>query len=643
MLQSIRDKSKGWLAYIIVGFISIPFLFWGIQQYIGVGGELVAAKVNDTEITLRDFQRTLQQQQQQMRSMLGGKVPAEMLQGSAIQQSVVSNMVREELLRQYSMSKGLRVSDNQLLNEIRGQESFQEEGTFSKQKYDRLLEQQRLTKSGFEYQVRTSMQLDQFQSALASSAFIPINNQKDFLGLKGQKRKIDYVIFDKEQFRASASLGAEEIEKYYQENQQNYLTEEQVKISFIVLDVAELASQVSVDNDALQAFYEQEQDLYTTPEARKVSHILIKASQEDAPDKTADAEKRANDIHEKIVAGSDFFEVAKEASEDKLSAENGGDLGLISPGDMDPAFEKALFSLSADSISEPVKTAQGYHILKLTEVKPAKAKSFDEAKADVEKEYRQREAEQILIEKSELLVTMSYENPDSLVPVSDALGIEVKTSDWFTRKQGKEIAAEQQVRQAAFLPEVLQQKRNSDVIETADGKQIVLRLADHNPSSPRPLDEVKDSISQQLVDNILRDKVKALGQAKLETLRQGNDLNSIAVEVGAELKSPGFITREDEKVPAEIRTSIFTLASLNNGESVPAGTVMNDGNYALINMTEVEIPEVSVEDKNSANLVGSIKGGYQQREFEAVYQALESRADIKVYNENLGGNDGAPQ
>ena len=198
MLQSIRDKSKGWLAYLIVGFISIPFLFWGIQQYIGVGGELVAATVNDTEISMRNFQRSLQQQQQQMRTMFGGKVPAEMLQGSAIQQSVVSNMVREELLRQYSTDKGLRVSDNQLLNEIRGQEAFQEEGRFSKQKYERLLEQQRLTKSGLvgSGDVYKRQQLDQFQGSLGSSAFISASSQKDFLGLKGQKRKIDYLVFD---------------------------------------------------------------------------------------------------------------------------------------------------------------------------------------------------------------------------------------------------------------------------------------------------------------------------------------------------------------------------------------------------------------------------------------------------------------
>jgi len=635
MLQSIRDKSKGWLAYLIVGFISIPFLFWGIQQYIGVGGELVAAKVNDTEISMRDFQRSLQQQQQQMRSMFGGKVPAEMLQGSAIQQSVVSNMVREELLRQYSTDKGLRVSDNQLLNEIKGQESFQEEGRFSKQKYERLLAQQRLTKSGFEYQVRTSMQLDQFQGSLGSSAFISASSQKDFLGLKAQKRKIDYLVFDKEKYRSSVSSGADEIKKYYEDNQQNYVTEEQVKISYIILDEAELARQVSVDNEALQTFYEQEQDLYTIPEARKVSHILIKASQEVGQDKLTTAENKAKDIHAKIVAGADFIETAKKFSEDKLSSENGGDLGLISPGDMDPAFEKALFSLSVGSISEPIKTPQGYHILKLTEVKPEKQKTFEEAKAEIEKEYRQREAEQILIEKSEQLVTLSYENADSLEPVSDALGIKIKTSDWISRDQGQEIAAEEQVRQAAFLPEVLQQKRNSDVIETADGKQIVLRLAEHRPSSPKPLDEVKELIGKQLVEKAIKEKAKELGQAKLGALRQGADLSSIAAEVGAELKSPGFITREDEKVPTEIRDSIFTLSSINNGKSVSVGVEMNDGNYALVSMVEVEIPEVSLDDKSSSKLIGSIKGNYQQREFDAVYQALESRSDVMVYNENL--------
>jgi peptidyl-prolyl cis-trans isomerase D len=635
MLQSIRDKSKGWLAYVIVGFISIPFLFWGIQQYLGVGGELVAAKVNDTEISLRDFQQTLQQQQQRMRSMLGGKVPAEMLQGTAIQQSVINNMVREELLSQYALSEGLRISDNLLLEEVAKLEPFLENGVFSKQKYERLLEQQRLTKSGFEHQVRTGMQLEQFQRALTVSSFIPSSSEKDFLGLKGQKRKIDYVILDKKQFIASSPPSSEKIKKYYKENQQEFLSEERVKINYIILDQAELASQLEVDDAALRTFYEQERDLYTIPEARKVSHILIKTISGEEQGQLVDAEKRAKDIHGKIVAGGDFFKLAKEVSEDKLSAEKGGDLGFISPGDMDPSFEKALFALSVDGISDLVKTPQGYHILKLTEIKPEKTKSFDEAKMEVEKEYRQRQAEQALIEKSEQLVTLSYENSESLDLVSDALGIKVKASDWFNRSQGKGIAAEQQVRQAAFLPEVLQQKRNSEVVETDDGKQVVLRLLDYQPSTPKPLGEVKDSISQQLIDDAAREKVKELGQAKLEVLRKGGDLKSIAAEVKAEVKSPGFIERENNKVPVEIRDVSFTLFSPENGQNVSTGIEMADGNYALINLIEVQIPKVSLDDEKSTSLLDSVKSGYQQREFEAVYQAMESRADIQIYSENL--------
>lgn len=635
MLQSIRDRSKGWLAYVIVGFISIPFLFWGIQQYLEVGGQLSVAKVNDTEISLRDFQRSLQQQQQQMRSMFGGKIPAEMLQGNAIQQSVVSSMVRNELLRQYADNEGLRISDNQLLGAIRGLDTFHVDGKFDKQQYARLLEQQRLSKAGFEHQVRTGMQTDQLQVALASSIFIPVKSKKDFLGLKGQKRKISYLLLDREQFRSSASPGEQEIEKYYQDNQLKYVTEERVKISYITLDEAELAKQVSVDDDALRGFYEQHQDLYTSPEARKVSHILIKTSADDDQDKIADAWSRAKETLIKIEAGGDFFAIAKETSEDKLSAEQGGDLGFIYPGDMDPAFEKSLFALSVDDISEPVKTAQGYHLLKLVDIQPAKTRAFDEARADVEREYRQRQAEQVLIDKSEQLVTLSYENHESLEPVADALGIEIKTSDWISRDQGQDIAGLPEIRRAAFLPEVLQQKRNSDVIETPDGKQIVLRLADHQPSSPKPLAEVKDTISRQLVDNFMRDQVRDLGEEKLQALRQGSDLASIAAEIGAETQLPGFITRDDKAVPVEIRERTFTMAAQKSGQAVSAGVELSDGNYALISLTEVEIPEVSLDDKESASLIGSIEGGYQQREFEAAYRALESRADIKIFSETL--------
>ncbi len=629
MLQSIRDKTSGLLAYVIVALISIPFLLWGVQEYLGGGGERVVAKVNSEEISFNDLKQATQMQQQRLRQMFGGNVPAGVLEGGAMQQNALNELIKASLLRQYTQDSGFRTSDAQVIENIKAERAFHVDGQFSEARFSQLIEAQRMSTTGFENNVRADLQKNQFQQALADSSFVTVENKKKFLALRGQQRLSQYLILENSKLGEGISISDEQINSYFEKNQQLYLSEERVKLAYVVLDVGEIEKSVDVTEDALLQLYEQEQDAYATPESRKAAHLLI----ESTADTEASAEEKAKQLLAQIQAGKSFAELAKEFSADTLSAKNGGDLGFIAPGDMDAEFEKSLFDLNVGEVSKPVKTAQGFHLIKLQEIKAKQVKSFSDSKTAIEKEYRAREASRILVDKSEQLLTLSYESPESLEPVADAIGSKIQFSDWITRGQGSGIGSEIKIRNAAFLQDVLNGK-NSDVVELADGRQIVVRIAEHEEASPKPLETVRESIALQLKLNESKALTKKTGEEKLAELNSGGSLAAIATQVGQTLPESQFIDRNNKDILAEIVKALFQADAPQAGKATVGGLVLANGDYALIQVSELKTPEVELTDTTELT-ASAVLANNNQREFNAAYRAIESRADLAVFQDVL--------
>ncbi|HDR7795215.1 TPA: peptidylprolyl isomerase PrsA [Bacillus luti] len=103
----------------------------------------------------------------------------------------------------------------------------------------------------------------------------------------------------------------------------------------------------------------------------KASHILVSD------------ENEAKEIKKKLDAGTSFEELAKQESQDMISKEKGGDLGYFSSGTMTPEFETAAYKLKVGQISDPVKSPNGYHIIKLTGKKDLQP--YDEVKGSIRK------------------------------------------------------------------------------------------------------------------------------------------------------------------------------------------------------------------------------------------------------------------
>ena len=301
------------------------------------------------------------------------------------------------------------------------------------------------------------------------------------------------------------------------------------------------------------------------------------------------------------MANKDFAALAAEVSDDKLTAKTGGDLGLFNAGVMEKSFEDAASALKLGEVSNPVKSAFGYHLIKVTELVPGEVKPFDSVKNEVTKAYQKAQAENAFYEAGETLTEMSYENPDNLKTVADALGITIKKSALFTKDKGDGIAADEKIRNAAFTEEVLQ-GNNSTPIELGTDRLVVLRMLEHKAAAARELKDVKkDIVAVLLADKAKQQAVEKAKQIKAR-LQAGESIQAVAAENKLQVKTVAGLTRSKEDVPLPLSQAIFKAAKPVGGKPTVFIAELPAGEQVVVSLSKVKEGVMTEDDKKQMEL-----------------------------------------
>lgn len=631
MLLAIREKAQGWIAWAIVIFISIPFALWGIQEYLGVGGEPVVAKVNDREITERQLDQRTREQREWLRERLGNAYRADLFPEADMKREVLDRTIDNLVLVEATNDWNLRMGDEAVRASIRSIPSFQNQGQFDPQAYEIALRNSGLTSARFEEGRRQDLVLAQLRKAITDSAFITKQDLELTLRLQGQKRRFDYVTIPLDPFLESIQVGDDSLQAHYQKNAEQYRIEERVKVDYLLLDIDTVARGIEVSDIQLQDYFEQHRNEFHAPEERKARHILFKL--EKGADEEAEAKVRqaASEVREQLIGGASFEEMAKLHSSDSGSADIGGDIGWIEPGLMGDEFDKAAFALPQGEVSEPVKTSFGYHLIQIDQVRGGSDATLADVKDQVDENYRRSEAERLFYDQAEQLADLSYENPDSLDSAVEMLGLEIRQSDWIPRSgvtQGD--LASPKVVAAAFSEDVLKEGRNSEIIELAQEKLIVLRTTAHEETRLPSFDEVKAQVTE---DAKHAEAIKAAATAGKEAMAQvkgGANLAALAEEKAWQFKSLDLVDRTATDVPAEIRKLAFDLAK-PSAEAPSYGEIaLANGGYSLIALHEVmdgEVPKEADSMKAASEIMARRLGDY---DFNAMTKSLRAKADIEI-------------
>jgi peptidyl-prolyl cis-trans isomerase D len=296
------------------------------------------------------------------------------------------------------------------------------------------------------------------------------------------------------------------------------------------------------------------------------------------------------------------------------------------------AFEKAAFALQKDELSAVVKTEAGYELIKVTEIKPQIQQTFADAKEQIEKNYRKEKAEKLFQEQVETLNTVAFENDASLDPAAQAVGLEVQTSDWFSRAGGKDFTAEQKVLAEVFTESVFEQAKNSNLIELSNTDVTVIRIANKEVPVLKPLEDVSEQIKQTIIDTDTRKLVNEKGEALLAKLKSSGDWSSLA-DLNATVEAVekfSTIDRKAVKPFTEVISKVFSMNTPIENKSVFSNTIMPAGDYIVIALTRVKDGDTGAVDDTARDLYATAMGA---RERSAVIGALREEADVVIIKE----------
>lgn len=625
MLQTIHDKAKGWIAYAIVGFISIPFALFGINSYMEGGATKAAAVVNGEEVPAQEVQQELARIRQQFGQM------ANQLGDDSLKTMALNNVVNQVLLRQKAKEEGYRASTEDVATAIAEISVFQKDGQFDKATYESFLASQRRNQLAFEQQMRDDLTNGQFREGVQATAFATKAQMEQYQTLRNQKRELELFTVKAASFEPQVQVTDEQITKYYDEHKSQFMTEEKVKVAYIDLNLDALAKTVNVDEAGLQAFYDEHKDRYLAPETRNTSHILVAVAD---PAQDAEAKKKIDALYADIQAGKKSFEeAAKTDSDDKATAELAGVVGDVAIGSWDPDFEKAVFAAEVNKLSEPVKTGAGYELIRVNSIKPAVQKTYEEVKAQVEQDYRRAEADKLFMDGAEKLQTVAYEQSGDLSPAAKAVNANIQESAWLTRTKGDGVLADPKLLAAAFSDEVLKEGKNSELIQVSETQAIVLRSSSQEPAAQKPLEEVKPEITAILKAQGARQLASQKGDELLAQAKTSGwaALDASGLGKAEAIEKPGFIQRTGSSLAPEVLAKAFTMPHPAKDQLNWDKVVLANGDYTVISLKAVEEGANTLEE-NSAQIYGNVNGA---RELEAAMEDLRARSEIELHPENI--------
>ena len=572
MLQSIRDGSRSWGAKIIIGVMVAAMALFGIESLFGLFGSDPdeVASVNGQPIMRQQVELGVQ------RALRSGQVPPE--QERALRSDMLDQLITQELLSQYAEEGGFAVSEEQLDQLIVSLPEFHDQdGRFSAEVFRNRLAGAGYTPLSFREELRVDIQRQHLQQGLAFSDFSLPNEQERLAELQRQERSLRYVVLDGDDVEADVNISEDDLQAYYDAHQERYERPEQVRLEYVIVDRQAMAEGRDVDEEALRdAWREQNRDA-----DRQVSHIMITFGDERTRD---EAQERAETARQALNSGESFADTALRYSDDTASAEEGGDLGVISRGFFGDSFDEAAFSLEEGDVSQPVELDNAFHIIQVTDIQ---GPTFEEQRDELAREVALSDVDDEFNQRVQQLIDESFA-ADDLQSVAESIGLTLNESDWLARDDEVEgVLSEPGVMSAAFSNDVLEEGYNSEVIELDQDRRMVLRVAEQRDATLLPLDEVREEVEISVAAEQQQQALREEAQSLLSELQAGEELDINWLEAN------NVSRQADTTVPQTIVQEAFRMPRPDEGESVYRAVELPQGVavVALDSVTDGEIDE----------------------------------------------------
>ena len=622
MLEAIRQRFTGWIAILVISLIAVTLVIsFGNMDQTPIEDDVVIT-VNGTEITLFEYREEYSNKLAELQQVFGDEVPE--ILDQTIKESATEDLILRALLLDYMSKNGYRVSPEYVVELITNNPGLQVGGIFDRQNYEAILASQGVSVEQFESDLRLQLQINQLRRGFIDSSFITPNEFRQFIELQMQKRNGQLLTIDSNNFTDEVVVTDDQVQLYFDNNQDLFQTDEEVDVEYLSLSLNDVAATVEYTEDDLRAYYEDNLARFITNEQRKSRHILI-AIDEDTNEE--DALETILNIQERLISES-FEEIAKELSDDPGSADLGGDLDWAEPGLFVPEFDKVLFTLEVNELSEPVKTEFGYHLIRLDELKKGEQQAYQDIQLELDSEYSKLLAEDKLFGLADQLADLSLQAFNELNSVADALGLSLSRIDGVSRNGATFFNQDPEIISILFSQNSLETAENTPLFEL-DDSIFVARVIGHRLPATRDFSDVESGIKDYLVSqeainlaNDYAEKIKPQFSDNASFKGKANELNTEASEFD--------VSRADTELSRGLIEIIFNSSSNDMAEGNIQTYVEGDKVFLLrvSSYEDGKLESFNDEERNSAKLELSEQIG--SRELNAFSEHLRKNAEVSI-------------
>lgn len=549
MLDVFRTASKTWIVRLLFALLALSFVAWGAGDVVRGGvGRSPAIEIGKTSMSAAEVMAEFKREVERLQPLFGGKLTPEDARKMGMLDRTIDSLIARTLIDEAARSLGLSATDETILRRVASNPAFKgPTGQFDRDVFRSRLARLGFTEDSFMKTERTNMVRNQMVETVAAGIGAPVALTDPLLAWREERRVAETFVIKDESTPLPPTPDAAQLEAYYKDNVSRFMAPEYRALTVLLLRPADVAGGIDIDEAMLQEAYQQRLEEFSTPERRAVSQIVF--------DEQSSAAK-ATDL---VTQGKDLAAVAKALNAEII------DLGTIEKGDLPEGLAEAVFKLSAGATGQPVKSALGWHVVKVTQVQPGRTRGFDEVKKQLEQDLRKEKSMDGLAELAN--------------KVEDALGggatleeaakrhnlktVKIAALDAQGRGlNGKPVAdlpKSDQFLDVAFHTE---QSTESPLTEVPNNGYFLLRVDGVTPPAPKPLAEIKAEVVATWQAERRQEQARDKAQKLADRIKAGESAAQVAQSAGAKLESSKPFIREPGEgstLPATVIAELFKV------------------------------------------------------------------------------------
>jgi peptidyl-prolyl cis-trans isomerase D len=631
MFDLIRKHIK--IMQILLFILIVPsFVLFGIDGYSRFKdqGEPVAV-VDGKSILQGEWDTAHKLEVDRVRSS-APNIDPKLLDSPEAKYSTLERLVRDRVIEAAASKLQLAASDTRLTRALQEEPTVaalrKPDGSFDMDRYKQLVGAQGMSPEMFEARVRSDISSRQVLAGIGASGLTTPAIADVSLNAFFERREVQVARFGTAEFAAKATITDGQLDSFYKDNPALFQAPEQANIEYLVLDIESIRNTITLNADDVQAYFKQNAESLSSKEERRASHILIAAAKTAPAAEREQAKAKADALLAQVQKAPDSFaDVAKKNSQDPGSAVNGGDLDFFGKGAMTKPFEDATYALKKGEISPVVETEFGYHIIRLTDVKAPKQKSFEEMRPEIEADLKKQQAQKKFAEVAESFTNGVYEQADNFKAVAEKLKLEIKTANGVLRKPAAGAATAGVLSNVKFLtavfsPDAVEKKRNTEAVEIGPNQLASARVIQYTAARTLPFAEVKDRVRERVQAAQGAELARKEGLAKLEAWK--------AAPASATLPEAVVISRD--QTSSRQPSPVIEAALRADSAKLPAfvGVDLGAQGYAVVKVNK--LLERDTKGSNPQQDRQQYTQWWSNAETTAYYNSLKDRfkAEIKV-------------